>query len=240
MGIVLLIHGGGGEVMIVGVGVGCQGDRSRRTAMEEWGVMDNHLSSGFQDIGAGNGYHKSYGGPIIIVIEAPLIFVEGVCLYVDEDFSFCRQLEVLPGDCVPDVAERLKATEDDCVSTEDYAFSPYTGADGDAVLDSSLDVFRANIQDIRVMDPHTSTVIPLVVVTGIIKDSRWDFISAGVINRVRVEPPGLAGGKTVTTSIEYWGQGVWGWWDVMGMGGRWVVVKDRVEAEGTRYVLKFW
>jgi hypothetical protein len=115
MDIVRLLCRGGGEGLVIGVQVGVREIRGEEATMEERGIADYHLSPGFQDVGAGDGYQEPYGGPIIIILEASLIPVKGVCLDVDENLSFCQHLEDLPGDCVSDIAKGFKVAEGDCV-----------------------------------------------------------------------------------------------------------------------------
>jgi hypothetical protein len=236
MYIILLMHRGGGVGRLdVWVQVGSGEVRGKEVVVERRGVTDDHLSSGLHDIGAGDRHQEPNGGPIIIILEASLIPVEGVCLYIDECLSVCQHLEDLPGDRVFDATKGFEITKDDRVPTEDYVLSPDTRKNGDAKLDPSLSVFRADIQDVRILDLHTSSTVPVLGVAGIIKHSRRNFISVGVIDSVGIEPKGLARREPVTTPMKCGGWFAWDWWGVVGSGSQWIVTQRWVRAEGTEY-----
>jgi len=203
--------------------------------MERRGVADDRLSPGLQDVGTGNRYQKPNGGPIVIIMEASLIPVEGICLDIDKYLSFCQHLEDLLGDCVPGVTKGLKIAESDCVSMKGYVLFPDTWANGDVVLNPSLAVFRMDIHAVQIKDLYASSTVPVLGVAGIIEGSRGDFIPVGVINRVGIEPKGLVRRKPVVTSMECRGWVAWVWWCVVGLDGQRIVTQGWVEAEGTRY-----
>ena len=188
------------------------GFRHRELAIKNGGVrvVCNCIASDFQDIRQGSWHKESNGRPVtVIMLEALLIFVDGVGLDVGNIPILCWRPGYFPGDYIPDVTIRLKTTEDDCVASEDCPPFPGAREDSDTILDTGLGLLMADVSNGRVMDPCSSPRVPASVEFGSVKTTCRYFIAIGAVDGVSIKPPGpgWAGREAITTPEEVGGRG---------------------------------